>query len=220
MGRTPGRGRVAVEKSASLMRQASAEPMIQPATTPARARTVASRRKRLRRCTLGSAEGLHKGEVAAALEDGGGEGGEDGDGDGEGDEEDGSVHEGVGAVDDAAFAFDELADGADGERGKGFAEAAEGALDAGGVAGDLELDDGGAVAGEVGEGGERDVDAAVLVGAGAEEAGALEGDGLAGVGELDVVLVGDEVGGFLAEEGGLDARWGGRWARCRRSTRS
>ena len=77
----------------------------------------------------------------------GGEGGEDGDADGEGDEQDGGVHEGVGAVDDAGLAFDELADGLD-VCGRGMrAEGGDGGVDAGCAAGDLELEDGGGLAG-------------------------------------------------------------------------
>ena len=52
-------------------------------------------------CALRAAEGFHKGEVATAFEHRCGERGEDADGDGEGDEQDGSEHEGVGAIDDA-----------------------------------------------------------------------------------------------------------------------
>ena len=94
---------------------------------------------------LRAAEGLHQREVATAFEDGCGECGEDADGDGEGDEQNCAVHEGVGAVDDAGFAFDELADGLDLNFGELLLELRDGGFDARGSAGDLELDDGGGV---------------------------------------------------------------------------
>src|ERR1035441_3333461 len=114
---------------------------------------------------LRSAEGFHEGEVAAAFEDGGGERGEYGDADRERDEQNGCVHEGVRTVDDARLAFDELADGLDRWRGRTgcageFAlQAGDGRLDSGGVAGDLNLKDGGGLAGPAREGGEGNVDA-------------------------------------------------------------
>ena len=69
------------------------------------------------------------------------------------------------------------------------------------AAGDLELDEAGGDAGPGAEGRHGQVDAAVFVAAGGEAAGAVEGDGLAVVAEGDGVLVGDELGGFAAEEG-------------------
>ena len=100
-----------------------------PAATPASGEDEGFEEEHGHEVHLRAAEGFHQGEVAAAFEDGGGEGGEDADGDGEGDEKDGSVHEGVGAVDDAGFAFDELADGLDLNFGELLLELRDGGFD-------------------------------------------------------------------------------------------
>ena len=102
---------------------------------------------------LRGAEGFHQGEVAAALEDAGGERCEHADGYGEGDQEHGSVHEGVGAVDDAGLAGDEGADWFDVQRGESALEGGDGGVDAVFAAGDLDFEDGGLDACPGGEGG-------------------------------------------------------------------
>ena len=76
---------------------------------------------------LGAAERLHEGEVAAALQNRGGEGGEDGDGDGESDEQDGGGHEGVGSVGRCDFHLRRAGGrGGDGELREGTAEPVKG----------------------------------------------------------------------------------------------
>lgn len=150
--------------------------------------------------SLRAPEGLHKREVAAPLKDGGRKSGEDADGDGEGDEEDGAEHEGVGLLDDARFAFNELPDGIDMEGGKRGAEMGEGRVDGVVAAGNLELDEAGSDAGPGAEGWHGQIDAAIFVAAGGEAAGAVEGEGLAVVAEGDRALVCDELRRFAAEK--------------------
>ena len=149
---------------------------------------------------LRAAEGLHEGEVATPLQHAGREGGEDADGDSESDEQHGSDHEGVGLVDDARLAFDELADGVNADVWKGGVKAGERGVDGSGAAGNLDLDEAGADAGPGVEGGHGQIDAAVFVAAGGEATDTVEGDGLAVVAEGDGVLVRDELGGLAAEQ--------------------
>ena len=92
---------------------------------------------------LRAAKRLHEREVASALENGGRERGEDADGDGERDEQNRAVHEGVGAIDNFRFPFDELPHGLDLDFGEISSELGERGFDAFGSAGDLQLDNAG-----------------------------------------------------------------------------
>ena len=137
----------------------------------------ASRRNIAIRLDLGAAEGLHQGEVAAAFEHAGREGGQHADGDGEGDQQDGSVHQGMGLSTMRLSPSTSWRTGSTWRSGTVLMEACDGGFDLGGASGDLKLDDAGLGAGPCGEGGQGDVDAAVLVAAGAETACAVQRDG-------------------------------------------
>ena len=109
--------------------------------------------------------GVNKeGTSAAAFKDAGRESGEDADRYSESDQKDGPVHQRVGAVNDARFAFDQLADGLNLEGRELSAKPGEGCLYRSRSVRYLDFDDGGAGTCPLGEGGHRLVDPQVSSG--------------------------------------------------------